>query len=90
MPIVRVRLDALNQPSPSDRDRPDRIIKDHNAAQKHAWRAEIVLPTGDGVGTNEIIRRTGTSKTCVWRWQECFMQEGWRDCSGTEPGPSGI
>jgi transposase len=62
--------------SPSDRDRLDRIIKDRNAAQKHAWRAEIVLRTGDGVGTNEIMQRTGTSKTCVWRWQERFMQEG--------------
>jgi transposase len=62
--------------SPPDRDRLDRIIKDRNAAQKHAWRAEIVLLTSDGVGTNEIMRRTGTSKTCVWRWQERFMQEG--------------
>jgi transposase len=62
--------------SPSDRDRLDQIMKDRNAAQKHAWRAEIVLLTGDGVGTNEIMRRTGTSKTCVWRWQERFMQEG--------------
>ena len=51
-------------------------MKDRNAAQKHAWRAEIVLLTGDGVGTNEIMRRTRTSKTCVWRWQERFMQEG--------------
>jgi transposase len=31
----------------------------------------------DGVGTNEIMRRTGKSKTCVWRWQERFMQEGY-------------
>ena len=61
--------------SQSDRDRPDRIIK-RNAAQKHAWRAEIVLLTRDGVGTHEIMRRTGISKTCVWRWQERFMQEG--------------
>lgn len=61
---------------PSDRERLDRIIKDRNAAQKHVWRAEIVLLTGDGVGTNEIMRRTGTSKTCVWRWQERFMREG--------------
>ena len=62
--------------SPSDRDRLYQIMKDRNAAQKHAWRAEIVLLTSDGVGTNEIMRRTGTSKTCVWRWQERFMQEG--------------
>jgi transposase len=34
--------------------------------------------TGDlnCVGTNEIRRQTGTSKTCVWRWQERFMSEG--------------
>lgn len=62
--------------SPSDRERLNRIHKDRNAAQKHAWRAEIVLLSADGVGTNEIMRRTGTSKTCVWRWQERFMQEG--------------
>ncbi len=51
--------------SPSDRDRLDRIIKDRNSAQKQARRAEIVLLTGDGIGTNEIMRRTGTPKTCV-------------------------
>ena len=44
---------------------------------KHVWRAEIVLLSADGVGTNEIMRRTGKSKTCVWRWQERFMQAGW-------------
>src|SRR5690349_1097804 len=62
--------------SAADRDRLEAITKDRNAAQKHAWRAEIVLLTADGVGTNEIMRRTGKSKTCVWRWQERFMQEG--------------
>ena len=61
---------------PSDRERLDGICKDRNAAQKHVWRAEIVLLSADGVGTNEIMRRTGTSKTCVWRWQERFMHEG--------------
>jgi transposase len=30
----------------------------------------------DGLGTNAIMRRTGKSKTCVWRWQERFMHEG--------------
>lgn len=62
--------------SPSDRDRLDRIIKDRNSAQEHSWRAEIMILTSEGVGNNEIMRRTGTSKTCVWRWQERFMQEG--------------
>ena len=34
------------------------------------------LRSADGVGTNEIKRRTGKSKTCVWRWQERFTREG--------------
>ena len=59
-----------------DRKRLQTIIKDRNAAQKHVWRAGIVLLSADGVGTNEIMRQTGTSKTCVWRWQERFMEEG--------------
>ena len=40
------------------------------------WRAEIVLATADGHGTNEIMRRTGKSKPCVWRWQERYVEEG--------------
>ena len=44
------------------------VVIDRNAAQKHVWRAAIVLLSADGVGTTEIMRRTGKSKTCVWRW----------------------
>jgi hypothetical protein len=25
-------------------------------------------------GTNAIMRQTGKSKTCVWRWQQRFME----------------
>jgi transposase len=60
----------------SDRQRLEVVISNRNTAQKHVWRAAIVLLSADGVGTAEIMRRTGTSKTCVWRWQERFMQEG--------------
>jgi hypothetical protein len=31
---------------------------------------------GGRVGTNEIRRQTGTSKTCVWRWRARFMSDG--------------
>jgi len=58
--------------SPSDHRRLEALIRDRNAAQKHVWRAEIVLLSTAGVGTVEIMRRTGKSKTCVWRWQERF------------------
>ena len=60
----------------SVRGRLEAITRDRNASQKHAWRAAIVLSSADGVGTNEIMRRNGKSKTCVWRWQERFMKEG--------------
>ena len=33
--------------------------QDRNAPQKHVWRAEIVLLTADGVGTNEIMQENG-------------------------------
>ena len=52
------------------------IVGDRCAAQKHVWRAAIILLSAAGVGTHEIMRQTGKSKTCVWRWQERFMEEG--------------
>jgi transposase len=61
---------------PAGRRRLEALVGDRNAPHKHVWRAEIVLLSGAGVGTNEIMRRTGKSKNCVWRWQERFMQEG--------------
>ena len=60
----------------SDRLRLEGVVRDRSAAQKHVWRAAIILLSADGVGTHEIMRRTGKSKTCVWRWQERFMEEG--------------
>jgi transposase len=66
------------------------LIKDRNAAQKHVWRAAIVLLTADGLGTNEIMRRTGKSKTCVWRWQERFMEEGFAGLLRDKTRPSRI
>ena len=52
------------------------VVQGRNTPQKHVWRAAIVLLTAEGVGTNEIRRRTAKSKTCVWRWQERFIEEG--------------
>jgi transposase len=66
------------------------LARDRNAPHKHVWRAEIVLLTADGVGTNEIMRRTGKSKTCVWRWQERFMQAGYDGLLRDKTRPSRI
>jgi Winged helix-turn helix len=62
--------------TPADRLRLEGIIRSRNAPQKQVWRAEIVRYSADGLGTVEIMRRTGKSKTCVWRWQERFAEQG--------------
>src|SRR5215207_7273057 len=68
-PGVTIALSAI------DRRRLEAILGNRNAPPKHVWRAEIVLFSASGLGTVEIMRRTGKSKTCVWRWQERFAQE---------------
>jgi transposase len=62
--------------SSADRARLEAVVADRNSPQKHVWRARIVLLTAEGSGTVEIMRRTGKSKTAVWRWQERFMTAG--------------
>jgi hypothetical protein len=57
------------------------VVRDRNAPQKHVWRARIVLLTADGLGTNAIMRETGKSKSCVWRWQERFAEAGVEACA---------
>lgn len=81
MPRPGVRVWAMRKGivfdvSAAGRVRLEALVADRNSPQKHVRRAEIVLPTADGCGTNEIMRRTGEAKTAVWRWQERFMQAG--------------
>src|SRR6476646_10250262 len=75
---------------PTDRRRLAALVRDRNAPHKHVWRAEIVLLSADGVGTNEIMRQTGKSKTCVWRWQERFMRAGYAGLLRDKTRPSRI
>jgi hypothetical protein len=44
-----------------DRLRLEAMVCDRNAAQKHVWRAAIILFSADGLGTLAIMRRTGKS-----------------------------
>ena len=62
--------------SADDRQRLRAVVADPKSLQKHVWRAWIVLLSDAGLGTSAIMRETGKSKTCVWRWQERFMHEG--------------
>jgi transposase len=71
-----MRNDICIYVSPSNRARLARLIADRNTPRKVMWRAGIVLATADGLGTVAIMRRTGKSKPCVWRWQERYVAEG--------------
>src|SRR6266566_4399119 len=66
------------------------VAANRNSPQKHVWRAQIVLLSAAGVGTNEIMRQTGKSKTCVWRWQERFMAEGFDGLLHDKTRPSRV
>ena len=76
--------------SSAERRRLEVLVRDRNTAQKHVWRAEIVLLSATGLGTNEIMRRTGKSKTCVWRWQERFAEAGYAGLLRDKTRPSRI
>ena len=74
----------------ADRARLEAIVAAPTSAQKHVWRAKIILMSGDGSGTVAIMEATGKSKTCVWRWQERFMTEGVDGLLRDKSRPPGI
>jgi transposase len=76
--------------SSSDRAQLEAWVQDRNAPAKWIWRAAIVLATVEGLGTNAIMRRTGKSKPCVWRWQERYLDEGVEGLARVKTRPSGI
>ena len=71
-----MRSDVEVRLGPGDRERLEAVVADRNSAQKHVWRARIILATADGCGTAAVMRRAGVSKPCVWRWQRRFMEAG--------------
>src|ERR1700686_3989526 len=73
-----------------DLDRLRVLASDRNAAQTHVWRTRIVLLSAERLGTNAIMRETGKSKTCVWRWQERFAAEGFEGLLRDKTRPSRI
>ena len=76
--------------SPTDRLRLEAVISAPSSAQKHVWRARIILLSADGIGTSAIMSATGKSKTCVWRWQERFMVAGVDGLLHEKTRPPGI
>jgi transposase len=62
--------------TPEDRQRLERVVSAPLTAQKHVWRARIVLLSAAGLGTMAIARQSGKSKRAVWRWQDRFVVAG--------------
>ena len=60
---------------PRDRDVLASWVRSPSIRAGLAQRARIVLLAGDGIGTNEIARRTGVSKPSVIFWSS------WRSCA---------
>src|SRR5512132_287564 len=71
-----MRSDVEVRLGPGEREWLEAVLDDRNSAQKHVWRARIILATAEGCGTTEIMRRAGVSKPSVWRWQRRFMEAG--------------
>ena len=76
--------------NPADQNRFEAVVSDRNSVQKHVWRAKIMLLSAGGAGTRDIMRITGKAKTCVWRWQERFMQAAVDGLRRDKTYPSGI
>ena len=75
---------------PANRAELQALIANRNTARKLVWRAEIVLATADGCGTNEIMRRAKTSKPTVWRWQARYLDEGFAGLRRDKTRPSRV
>src|SRR5258705_1376250 len=82
MRVWRMRTGISITLKPADRRRLKALARDRNTPHKHVWRAEIVLLSAE--------RRTGKSKTCVWRWQERFMEAGYDSLLHDKTRPSRI
>ena len=48
-----------------DRSALEAVVANRNSAQKHVWRAKIVMMTAEGYRTAEIMRATGKAKTVI-------------------------
>jgi transposase len=68
-------LNAVELPD-SDRAELARWLRSPSMPAGLAQRARIVLLAADGVGTSEIVTRTGLSKPTVIAWKKRYSAEG--------------
>ena len=56
------------------------LVRVRNAPQKNVWRAQIVLLSAEGAGTNADHPRDRHVEDCTWRWQERLAAEASWGC----------
>jgi hypothetical protein len=59
-----------------DRERLQGVAGDRSRAPNHIQRAKIVLLSADRLPVLEVARGAGVSRPAVWRWQQCYSEEG--------------
>jgi transposase len=62
--------------NPADRLQLEAIVSDRNRPLKHVQRARIILFSAQRLAVQDVARRVGVSRPCVWRWQQRFGEEG--------------
>ena len=77
-----MRTGRLLSVSSADIRRLKTLVQDRNTPQKHVWRAEIVLLTAGGVGTNAIgVRRTArVERPAFGAGRSALSRRGSTDC----------
>jgi hypothetical protein len=65
-----MRSDVEVRLGPGDRERLEAVLADRNSAQKHVWRARIILATAEGCGINALVPGApilrGRQLQCAW------------------------
>src|SRR5664280_723486 len=69
MRVWRMRTGISITLKPAERRRLKALAGDRNTPHKHVWRAEIVLLSADGIGTNEIGFRCDRDRVRFWRFR---------------------
>ena len=85
--VLRMRTGIVVTISPACRRRLQAVVGNRTSPQKHVWRAKIVLLYADGAGISEIMRRTGTSKTCAGAGRNTSWRKASVGCCVTSRDP---
>jgi transposase len=69
-----------------EREALERIARSASAPERTLRQAKALLLVADGVGTNEVARRCGTTDTSVRAWRRRFAEQGVEGVGRIEPG----